>query len=208
MAWVLFLCLALFPFRTYGQDRADMLMSADSLAYHSDFCYTQAELDSLLLLSPQIVLFHERIRTRNRQASFWRSITLHLTYDPLSEDIPQTIPKLWFGFRLPVGQLFQDTERLDEAELAVALLALRLQGRELMRQRQELLAELELEIQRYRTSILKLRKTQVSLTVNQTSSDEVLEAQDQLAERLISIRKKKLSIRLVEDRINALIGGL
>lgn len=203
--------------RTFGQDLADMSDTTDTgdwkaetpqwvVSTGSDFRYTLADLDSLVRRSPQVVLLKEQIRVRNEQGVFWRSISLHMTYNPVREDAPAFQPNGWLGFSLPMGRLFQNTRRLDEAELAVVVQNIRVQARELMAQREELLVELGLAVQQYQTARLKAQKAEVSLAVHQTSSDAVLEARDALVERLAAIQKTKLSIRLVEDRLKALIG--
>lgn len=201
MFWLLFLLLV--PLRTSGQ-ATDM---SDTLFYYSDFSYSLADIDSLLLQSPQVVLLSEQIKARNEKDSFLRSLSFHLTYSPFEGLVPDS-RQVGFGFTLPLGKLFQDSMNLDKAELESALSALRVKARELMKQREELLTEMELEIQRYKTALLKLQKTEIALSINQASSDELLQAQDSLAELLASIKKKKLEIHFVEDQLEALVGKL
>ena len=202
--------------RTWGQEVADgsgmdgtvMSDRVDTLGYQSDFRYTLADMDSLIERSPQVLVVRERIRVRNSEDSFWKRISLHVTYDPIQEDAPAFRPSGWVGFSLPVGRLFSDTRRLDDMEVAATVRELKIQARDMMNQRDALLVELELEVQKYQTAAMKARKTEVSLAMQETSSDAVLEAQDLVAERLADIRKTKLSIHLVEARLKALIGEL
>jgi len=185
-----------------------MSAEADTLGYLSDFRYTLADMDSLVDRSPQVLVLKERIRVRNEQDSFWKRISLHVTYNPVQEDAPSFRPSGWVGFSLPVGRLFSDTKRLDEMEMSAVVQDLKIQARDLMRQRSTLMVELELAIQKYRTALMKAQKTEVSLAVQETSSDAMLEARDLAAERLADIRETKLAIQLVEDQLKALIGEL
>lgn len=203
MKRILALLLLFVPLRTFAQDDADM----SAFQYHSDFRYTLADIDSLLVRSPQFVLLAERIKNRNRQDSFLRSLSFHLTYSPFDEVVPEP-RKIWIGVNIPVGKIFLCNAELDSAELMAAMVALKLQARELWKQREEMLEELGLEIQKYKTAEIKLQKAQVSLSVRQASEDDVLETQDSLAGLLTQIRKKKLDIKLTEDRLKALIGKL
>ena len=197
------LCLILIPLRTWGQD-TDM---SDTLFYYSNFRFTLADIDSMLHFSPQVVLLSEQIKVRNEKDSFLRSLSFQLAYSPFEGLVPDS-RQVGFGFTFPLGKLFQNSMNLDRAEYESALSALRVKARELMKQREELRIELELEIQRYKTALLKLQKMGIALSINQASSDELLQAQDSLAELLASIKKKKLEIHFVEDQLRAQIGGL
>jgi hypothetical protein len=206
MALVVWLVVAM---RTWGQESADMPVATDTVGWRAKTPqWVVSTIDSLIWRAPEVVLLKEKIRVRNEAAAFWRGISLHLTHDLLFEEVPDLVPRAWVGFRLPIGQVFQPTHRLDEAELAVVVQDLKVRARELMKEREELLVELELAVQQYQTALLKAQKREVALEVHQASSDAVLEARDALAERLAAIQKIKLSIRLVEDRLKALIGEL
>jgi hypothetical protein len=184
-----------------------MSVSVDSLLYHSEFNYTQAQIDSLLWQSPEMLLLREHIRHRNIKDSFLSRTSVQLRYDPFNDVDERTAGKLWISLSLPL-RLFQDVTRLDHAELALKAMELKLKTRELMKQREELLVELQSDIQHYTTLLVKLHKTEIALSVSQSSRDEVLDAKDHLAELLTSITKKKLEIRLIEDYLKALIGDL
>jgi hypothetical protein len=186
----------------------DITLSVDSLAYRSDFRCTQVELDSLILFSPQFLHLEETIRTRNQDSIWWRKISLHFSYNPMSEPGIKTLPGLGFGTTISLGTFLSDTHSLDKSEKSQLITTLRLQTRTLMSQRQQLLASLDHTIQQYQTTLHKLRKAQVSLSLSEASTDDILDIKDRLAGLLANNTKTKLAIRLLEDQLLALIGVL
>jgi hypothetical protein len=182
--------------------------SPESLHFQSDFFYAQAQLDSLIINSPRIIFLKEQIQERNKRESFWRNISFHMTYNPVPDPNIEESSWVGLGARISLGALFADTQKLDRVEIDAFSAELKIKTRELMKQRQELLFELQMEIQLYQTALMKLRKTEISLQVQQTSSDDVLDAKDNLARHLTVIRKHKSTLHLIEDHLKILIGEL
>ena len=200
---ILILCLLLLPVSVLAQTS----MPVDSLYYRSDFHYAQEEIDEKLLNSPQVILLLERHKAQKHSNTFFTNLSFHLTYSPFEELIPES-RLIWIGFNIPLGKIFQNTKELDAAELNMLLVSSKLQSRQLMKQRREILEGLELDIKMYRTAALKLQKSEVELSVKQMSSDEVMSAGDSLSQLLVQIRKKRFEVRLTEDKLKALIGEL
>ena len=200
------LCLVLLPCRAASQD---IIVPADSLVYHSDFHYTQSDLDSLIHHSPKLVLWTEQTRIKNKKESLLSSTTLHFNYNPIEEQfLDKKSTTFSIGFSISLSKLFYKTEKLERIERESLVIELKLHTRELMKDREILLEELQQDIQKYKTLMMDFQKTAVSLLVKQASSDDVMKSNDEIIQLLTGIKKKHLEIQFREDQLKAFIGKL
>lgn len=192
MFWML---LLLMPFNVLASE-------VDTLHYHSDFQYTQADIDSLLASAPKLLLHKERIKSQ--MSTFWEKFNLQFNYDPFEEfSIKRT---LRLGVQFSVGA--DNRKQLHKIESRTMFIDLKIQARNLMKQREGLIADLHLADQQLNIAMIQVEKERVAFSVKESSSDNVAIALLHIIELNTKIYKIKLDIKYIEDQLKALVGRL